>query len=64
MMVLLSGVIAGICGMGYSAFDGARAGAYLTGKAAELASLQFGDYSLLASDVALYMGKAFLFLRD
>lgn len=60
---LLSGVIAGLCGMGLSAFDGARAGAYLTGKAAELASLEYGDYSMLASDVASYMGGAFLSLR-
>ena len=60
---LLSGMIAGLCGIGLSAFDAARAGAYLTGKAAELASLEFGDYSLLATDVAAYMGRAFLSLR-
>ncbi len=61
---LLSGVIAGLCGMGLSVFDAARAGAYLTGKAAEFAYADFGDYSLLASDVASYMGRAYLSLRD
>ena len=60
---LLSGIIAGLCGLGLSAFDAARAGAYLTGKAAELASVEYGDYSLLATDVAAYVGRAVLSLR-
>lgn len=61
---VLAGVIAGLCAQGLSAFDGARAGAYLTGKAAELATKERGEYSLLATDTIEYLGKAFLSLYE
>ncbi len=57
---VLSGVIAGLCASGLSAFDGGKAGAYLTGRAAQIAAEETGEYSLLATDVIGALGKAFL----
>ncbi len=59
---VLSGLIASLCAEGLSAFDGGALGAYLCGKAAELASKRTGEYSLLASDTAAHIGEAFLSL--
>ena len=59
---VLSGVIAGLCATGLSGFDGARLGAYLVGKAAEIAVKDIGEYSLVATDLISYMGRAFLYL--
>ena len=56
---VLAGVVTGLCASGLSVFDAACAGAYLTGKAAELATEKVGEYSLLASDVIAYLGGAF-----
>ncbi len=61
---VLSGVIAGLCAQGLSAFDGARVGGYIVGKAADIAVRGQGEYSLLASDVIENLGKAFLSLND
>ena len=61
---VLSGVIAGLCAQGISALNGARIGGYIVGKAAEIASIEQGEYSLLASDVIACLGKAFLSLED
>ena len=60
---VLSGVIAGLCASALNGFDGAVCAAYLCGKAAELATADLGEYSLTASDVIAYLGKAFLALR-
>lgn len=57
---VLSGVIAGLCALGLSAFEGGAAGAYLTGTAAELAVRKTGEYSLLPSDVVKALPAAFL----
>lgn len=61
---VLSGLIAGLCAQGLSSFDGGCAGAYLAGKAAELAVGELGEYSLTASDEIAYLSEAFLSLRD
>ncbi|MBQ8322696.1 MAG: NAD(P)H-hydrate dehydratase [Clostridia bacterium] len=61
---VLAGVIAGLCAQGLSGFDGARAGAYLVGKAAEIAAKEQGEYSLLATDTIERLGKAFLSLYE
>lgn len=61
---VLSGVIAGLCAMGASAFDGALAAAYLTGRAAELSSARLSEYSVTASDVISYLGVAFLSVTE
>ncbi|MBE7080503.1 MAG: NAD(P)H-hydrate dehydratase [Clostridiales bacterium] len=61
---VLAGVIAGLCAMGLSAFDAGVLGSYLTGKAAEFASETVGEYSMTASDVIAYLGRAFLYLTE
>ncbi len=58
---VLSGVIAGLCAQGLSAFDGALVGAYLTGKAAEIAAKEQGERALLASDTISCLGQAFAY---
>ena len=58
---VLSGVIAGLCAQGMSAFDGAFVGAYLVGKAAEIAVETQGERAVLASDTIACLGKAFLY---
>lgn len=60
---VLSGVIAGLCATGLSAFEGASLGGYLCGVAAELATREIGEYSLTATDVVAYLGRAFLTMR-
>lgn len=59
---VLSGVLAGLCAMGLSAYEAGIVGAYLFGKAAELAARETGEYSLTATDVIAYLGRAFLFV--
>ena len=61
---VLSGVIAGLCAQGLSAFDGGRLGAYLVGRAAELAASKQSEYAMTARDVIAELGKAFLELED
>lgn len=60
---VLSGVIAGLCACGASAFDGAILGAYLSGKAAELAAEKKSEYAMTATDVMDFLGAAFLSLN-
>jgi NAD(P)H-hydrate epimerase len=59
---VLSGLIAGLCAMGISTYEGGLLGAYLAGKSAEFAVETIGEYSLMASDVISYLGGAFLHL--
>ena len=61
---VLSGVIAGLCASGLSAFDGACAGAYVVGLSAELATQKIDERSLVASDVISYLGRAFLRITE
>ena len=61
---VLSGVIAGLCAGGLTAFEGGVLGAYLVGKAAELGTVDFGEYSLTASELIAYLPKAFLFVAE
>ena len=58
---VLSGVSAGLCAHGMSAFDGAFVGAYLVGKAADIAVETQGERAVLASDTIACLGKAFLY---
>ena len=60
---VLSGVIAGLCASALKGFEGAFCAAYLCGLAAELATAEVGEYSLTATDVIAYLGKAFLQLK-
>ncbi len=61
---VLSGVIASLCAMGLSVYEAGALGGYLVGKAAEFAAETIGVYSLTASDVILYLGRAFLHLTE
>ncbi len=61
---VLSGVIAGLCASGRSAFDGACAGAYVVGVAAELAGEKISEYSLTATDLISHLGRAFLRITE
>lgn len=61
---VLSGVIAGLCASGLSVFDGACAGAYVVGYAAEIAGEKISEYSLTATDLISYLGGAFLGITE
>ncbi len=61
---VLSGVLAGLCAMKLSAYDAAKAGALLCGRAAEIATSEQGEYSLLASDIIANLGRAFLSITE
>jgi NAD(P)H-hydrate epimerase len=56
---VLSGVIAGLCAVGVSAFNSARIAAFATGRAAEIACEKSSEYSLTATDVISYLGASF-----
>lgn len=58
---VLSGLIAGLIAQGLSPFDGATLGVYLHGLAGELGAREMSEYSLKASDILNYIGKAFLY---
>ena len=60
---VLSGVLAGLCASVDGGYETAVAAAYLCGRAAEIATQDVGEYSLTATDVIAYLGKAFLSLQ-
>lgn len=62
---VLTGVCAGLMGQGLPLYDAARLGAWLCGRAAELAIFQGGasEQSLLPSDVLENLGRAFVDLE-
>jgi NAD(P)H-hydrate epimerase len=58
---ILTGVCAGLAGQGLSLYDAARVGAWLCGRAAEMAIFNDGqsEQSLLPRDVLDHLGEAF-----
>jgi hydroxyethylthiazole kinase-like uncharacterized protein yjeF len=62
---VLTGVCAGLAGRGLSFYDAARLGAWVCGRAAEIAIFRRGasEESLLARDVLDHLGEAFNELR-
>jgi len=58
---ILTGVCAGLLGQGLSLYDAARVGAWVCGRAAEMAIFNDGqsEQSLLARDVLDHLGDAF-----
>lgn len=56
----LAGLIAAIAASGAVLFSAACAGAYLAGKATEIAVKQTSEYALTATKIAEYIGKAIL----
>jgi ADP-dependent NAD(P)H-hydrate dehydratase / NAD(P)H-hydrate epimerase len=63
---VLTGVCAGLLGQKLSLYDSARVGAWLCGRAAEIAVFQSGqsEESLLPRDVTAHLGAAFNDLRQ
>jgi hydroxyethylthiazole kinase-like uncharacterized protein yjeF len=62
---VLTGVCAGLAGRGLSLYDAARLGAWVCGRAAEIAIFRHGasEESLLARDLLDHLGEAFNELR-
>jgi len=60
---LLSGMIAGLIAQKLAPFDAAQTAVYLHGLAADLAVKQYGEISLLASNVAEFIPKALIKVR-
>ncbi|HEX9795334.1 MAG TPA: ADP/ATP-dependent (S)-NAD(P)H-hydrate dehydratase, partial [Planctomycetota bacterium] len=55
---VLTGVVAGLLARGLSAWDAARLGAWLHGRAGDLAAAQLGEESLMASDLLEFLPAA------
>ena len=60
---VLTGVCAAFLARGISPYDAARLGAWLCGRAAELAANRFSEESMLPSDLFAHFGPAFRELR-
>ena len=56
---ILTGMIAGFCAQGLSIEDSACCATFMHGVAAEIASRNLGEYSVLASDILKYIPFAF-----
>lgn len=56
---VLTGVIAGLIGMGLAAFEAAVLGAFVHGRAGDLAALALGQTALTATDLLDYLPPAF-----
>ena len=61
---VLTGVIASLMGQGLSAFDAARAGAYIHGMAGDMAAEKYGEAGLIAGDIAKYVAFAIKAIID
>jgi NAD(P)H-hydrate epimerase len=57
---VLTGIILSLLAQGYPSSDAALLGAFLHGLAGDLAVLDIGQQSLIATDIINYLGKAFL----
>lgn len=55
---VLSGVIGGLMAQGVEAFDAAVIGAYVHGRAGDLAAEEIGSYGVLAGDIADFIPEA------
>ncbi len=61
---VLTGIILSLLAQGLPPGDAAICGVYLHGLAGDLASLKFSQPSLIASDISLFLGKAFRKIYD
>ena len=57
------GALAGLLASGYNAYDAARLGVWLHGKAGDIAASMHGLNGMNSQDIALALGKAFLSLE-
>lgn len=60
----LTGILLSLLAQGYAPEQAAIAGVFLHGLAADLASRDTGEYSLISSDIIDYLGKAFIKIQD
>ncbi|HJX72343.1 MAG TPA: ADP/ATP-dependent (S)-NAD(P)H-hydrate dehydratase, partial [Bacteroidales bacterium] len=60
----LTGILLSLLAQGYAPEQAAIAGVFLHGLAADLASLDKGEYSLISTDIVDYLGKAFLKIQE
>ena len=56
---VLTGLIAALLGQGLEPFEAAQLGVHLHGLAGDLAQLELGDASMIASDLLIYLPHAF-----
>ena len=61
---VLSGLCAGLSGLGMKAFAAAICAAWLCGKAGQTAAWEYGEYSMTPSDTVRFLGEAFLFVAE
>lgn len=61
---VLTGIILGLLAQGLSSESAAVSGVYLHGKAGDVAIVNKSKFSLIASDLIKYLGKAFLSLKN
>jgi NAD(P)H-hydrate epimerase len=60
---VLTGILTGLLAQGYDCFQAAILGVYLHGLSGDLAVLEYGMSSLIASDLVNYLPAAFLRLH-
>jgi NAD(P)H-hydrate epimerase len=58
------GIITGLLARGYQPKEACMVGVYLHGLAGDLAAIDLGEESLLASDIIRYIPRAFKRLKD
>jgi len=61
---VLTGIIAAMLGQGLTALDAALVSVYLHGLAGDLAKLQYGESSMIAGDILLQLGNAFIKVKN
>jgi len=61
---VLTGIIAGLLAQGFSSFNAATLGTFLHGLAGDLACAEFGEMSLIASDIIDCLPRAFIWLKE
>jgi len=61
---VLTGIILGLLAQKYKAEDAAMLGVFIHGLAGDFANMECGVNALTASDILLYLGKAFLKLEN
>ena len=60
---VLTGIVTGLLAQGYIPAEAARIGVFIHGLAGDLAAIDLGHSSLIASDIIKYLGHAFLSLN-
>jgi NAD(P)H-hydrate epimerase len=61
---VLTGVVAGLMGMGLNGFDAGALGAFVHGRAGDLAAQVLGQTALTATDLLDYLPMAFIELES